>query len=418
RGGLTHLRFEGTALRARSFGPADGLARSSVYAVHEARDGSVWAGTLNGGLCRLRDGRIETYTTADGLPSNSVNTLVDTRDGTLWVGTPAGLVALTLGAWTTRRVRDGLPSDSVFALLEDSQGLLWIGTAEGLAFLRSGRVEVPRHPPAPLREPVVGLAESEGGWMWIATSRRLMRVRRASLLGATLGEADLVTYGRADGLIGREGVRRHRSVATDALGRVWFATNRGLSVVNPRRALAPQAPPIVHVRALLADDRALEMGARVRVPPLPQRVRIAYEGVRLQSPGRVRFRYCLEGFDPRWSEPVTTQEAAYANLGPGDYRFRVQAAGAEGTWSGTEAAVAFTIAPALWQTSGFRLAALLALALAGWLVYRWRLGQATRRLNAAFDERLAERTRIAQELHDTLLQGFISASMQLHVAAE
>jgi signal transduction histidine kinase len=40
----------------------------------------------------------------------------------------------------------------------------------------------------------------------------------------------------------------------------------------------------------------------------------------------------------------------------------------------------------------------------------------TQQLNMRFEERLAERTRIAQELHDTLLQGFLSASMQLHVA--
>jgi len=48
----------------------------------------------------------------------------------------------------------------------------------------------------------------------------------------------------------------------------------------------------------------------------------------------------------------------------------------------------------------------------------FRLRELSRQLNNRFEERLAERTRIAQELHDTLLQGFISASMQLHVAAD
>ena len=416
RGGLTHLRFEGATPRSRSYGAAEGLPRSGVYAVHEGRDGSVWAGTLNGGLSRLREGRIETFTTANGLPSNSVNTLVDSQDGTLWVGTPAGLAAWSLGAWTTRGVRDGLPSDNVNALLVDSQGVLWIGTSEGLAVLRSGRVEAPRGVPGPLSEPVVGIAESEGGWLWIATARRLMRVRRAGLLDATLGAGDVVSYGRADGLVGLEGVRRHRSVVADHRGRVWFSTNRGLSVVQPRRALDAQAPPLVHVRALLADERPLELASAVRVPPNPQRVRIAYTGVSLQAPGRVRFRHRLDGFDARWSEPVSTEEAVYANLGPGPYRFRVQAAGADGLWTGPEATIDLTIAPALWQTAWFRLAGVIVLILAARLVYTWRLNQATRRLNAAFEERLAERTRIAQELHDTLLQGFVSASMQLHVA--
>ena len=51
-----------------------------------------------------------------------------------------------------------------------------------------------------------------------------------------------------------------------------------------------------------------------------------------------------------------------------------------------------------------------------WAVYRIRLMQVERRLNLRFEERLGERTRIAQDLHDTLLQGFLSASMHLHVA--
>ena len=418
RGGLTHLRRERDTVQVRHYDVAAGLPRSSVYAVHEARDGSLWAGTLNGGLARLRDGRIDTFTTANGLPSNSINAIADSRDGSLWVGTPLGLASWSQGAWTTRRMHDGLPSDNVSALMEDARGVLWIGTAEGLAFLRAGRVEAPRDGPAPLREPIVGLAESEGDWLWIATARRVMRVRRAALLDATPAAADLVTYGRDDGLIGLEGVRRHRSVVADRRGRVWISTNRGLSVVHPRRALAAKAPPLVHVRALLADDRLIGLGAPIRVPPTPQRLRIAYTGVSLQAPQRLRFRHRLDGLDADWSEPISTVEAVYAHLGPGAYRFRVQAAGADGLWTGPEAGVDFAIAPALWQTSAFRAAAVLALVLLGWLVYTWRLGQATRRLKAAFEERLAERTRIAQELHDTLLQGFISASMQLHVAAE
>jgi ligand-binding sensor domain-containing protein/signal transduction histidine kinase len=418
RGGLTRLRLGSTTLRARSYTEKDGLAQASVYAVHEGRDGSVWAGTLNRGLSRLRDGRIDTFTTASGLPSNSVSTLVDTHDGTLWVGTPAGLAAWSSGAWTTRRVADGLPSDNVTALAEDSEGVLWIGTSGGLAFLRSGRVESPKAAPAPLREAVLGLAEGESGWLWIATARRVMRVRREPLLGATFGDADVVTYGRGDGLLGLEGVRGHRSVVADSHGRIWFSTNRGLSVVHPRRAMAAEAPPLVHVRSLVADDRPIGLGASLRVPPGPQRVRFAYTGVSLRAPERVRFRYRLDGFDARWSEPVTTREAVYANLGPGPYRFRVVASGTDGLWNGPEAAVELTIEPAVWQTTGFRLAAVLSVALCAWLLYAWRLGRATRRLNTAFEERMAERTRIARGLHDTLLQGFVSASMQLHVAVE
>ena len=177
----------------------------------------------------------------------------------------------------------------------------------------------------------------------------------------------------------------------------------------------------MHVRALLADDRPSSSATASRVPPRPRRVSFA---LHRRQPLRARSASASATASTasiaRWSEPVSTREAVYANLGPGPYRFRVQARrAATGCGTARRRRSRSTIAPALWQTRWFRLAARAgALALVGWLVYAWRLRQATRRLNVRFEERLAERTRIAQELHDTLLQGFLSASMQLHVAVE
>jgi hypothetical protein len=74
--------------------------------------------------------------------------------------------------------------------------------------------------------------------------------------------------------------------------------------------------------------------------------------------------------------------------------------------------------PLFWQTWWFGVSVVAVLLLAGLALYRFRLHQLARRLNLRFEERLAERTRIAQELHDTLLQGFLSASMQVHVMAD
>jgi signal transduction histidine kinase len=74
--------------------------------------------------------------------------------------------------------------------------------------------------------------------------------------------------------------------------------------------------------------------------------------------------------------------------------------------------------PHFWQTWWFRLSLVLAGLFAILTYYRWRLHQLSKQLHLRFEERLAERTRIAQDLHDTLLQGFLSASMQLHVAAD
>src|SRR5262249_13995234 len=132
----------------------------------------------------------------------------------------------------------------------------------------------------------------------------------------------------------------------------------------------------------------------------------------------VRFRYFLEGYDHGWSEPAATREAVYTNLPPRPYRLRVIAGNPEGGWNSRESTLAFEIDPLIWQTWWFRVGCVLIAAAGISDVYRFRISRLTRQLNLRSEERLAERTRIAQELHDTLLQGFLSSSMQVHVAAD
>src|SRR5260370_19067916 len=138
----------------------------------------------------------------------------------------------------------------------------------------------------------------------------------------------------------------------------------------------------------------------------------------MSVPARVRFKLRLDGFDQGWSEPTETREAVYTNLDSGSYRFRVIASNSDGVWNSTESWLEFKIEPVFWQTWWFRLSTLLALAIVALVFVRLRFLKLTRQLNVRFEERLAERTRIAQELHHTLLQGFLSASLQRHVAHE
>src|SRR5262249_54785388 len=320
--------------------------------------------------------------------------------------------------WRTYTGRDGLPPGNVNCLLEDSTGALWIGASEGLAFRNSGQIKLPREVPESLYEPVFGIAEDKSGWLWIATSSHVMRVNRNKLLRGSLSDGDVREYGVADGLQSAEGVKRSRSVAADQLGRIWFSMNRGISVVDPARLSGSSAPAIAHIQTISADGSPVDLQGAVRIPAAPRRVTFNYAGVSLSAPERVRFRYRLDGVDRDWSEPAPTREAIYSNLGPGLYHFRVIASNSVGLWNCAEATLRFDIEPLFWQTRWFRFAGALAFVGAILGVYHLRLRQLARQMNLRFEERLAERTRIAQELHDTLLQGFLSASMQLHVAAD
>jgi signal transduction histidine kinase len=378
----------------------------------------VWAGTLSGGASHFQDGKFTNYSTANGLASNSVSSILEGVDGTIWFATPTGVSTLSKGRWRTYTTKDGLPSDSVNCLLEDSSGRVWAGTSAGLAFRDSDGFKVPKGTPAALGEQILGLAEDKFGWLWIATSGHVMRVKRNKLQLGSLSDTDVREYGLADGLRGIEGVKRHQSVVEDSLGRIWFSMNRGISVVDPARLSNSSVPAIPHIEAISADGRASSLRGPVHIAAEPKRIVFGLTGLSLSVPERVQFRYMLDGFDQGWSEPTKSHEAAYTNLGPGLYRFRMIASNPDGVWNMVETSIRFDIAPLFWQTWWFRLGGVLVLGLTGLALYRFRLHQLTHQLNLRFEERLSERTRIAQELHDTLLQGFLSASMQLHVAAD
>jgi signal transduction histidine kinase/ligand-binding sensor domain-containing protein len=414
RGGLTRFRSVGGTWAAVTYTEANGLAQNSIYAVHEARDGAIWAGTLSAGASAFRDGRFVTVTTADGLASNTVTAIADGPDGSVWFGTPNGVSVLASGTWRTVSAADGLPSNDIACLEIDREGVAWVGTGSGLAIIDGGQVRAPKGSHLP-QEAIVGIVVGEDS-VWIASTTRVLRVSRDRLRAGDVSDAAVREYGVADGLLSTEGVRRQRSAVADARGRIWLSLGRGLSMTDPSRRPAT-APALAHVESVIADGRPVALDDAVRVPAGRQRLIFSYTGLSLSVPERIRFRYRLDGFDRDWSEPVAAREAAYTNLGPGPYRFRVVAANSEGEWNPAEAAVEFRIAPRVWQTTWFRLGAVVAIVLGSAGLYRLRLHQVARQLSVRFEERLAERTRVAQDLHDTLLQGFVSASMQLHVAA-
>jgi len=415
RGGLTHLQWRNGTITTRTFTKADGLAQNSVYTVLESRDGSVWAGTLSGGVSRFRDGRFTTYTAASGLASNTVSSILEARDGVIWFATSNGLSSLSNDQWKTYSTRDGLPSANVNCLFEDSAGVLWTGTSSGLAFLVSGKIQVPSLPGV-LREPIFGIAEDKVGRFWIITASHILQVPRDKLLAGKAGTGDTREFGPGDGLPSSEGVNRSRSVISDSERRIWISVKGGLSVVDPSHLASAWPPAIPHVESVMADGTTVTPIDSIRVPAAHKRIKFAYTALSLAVPERIRFRYFLEGFDRQWSEPSAAREAVYTNLGPGTYHFRLLASNSYGEWNGSETAVGFEVEPAFWQTWWFSSTLAVLLASIVFVFYRLHLHRLTQQLNLRFEERLAERTRIAQELHDTLLQGFLSASMQLHVA--
>jgi signal transduction histidine kinase len=161
----------------------------------------------------------------------------------------------------------------------------------------------------------------------------------------------------------------------------------------------------------MSDDDPVPLEPGVRVPPGREKFEFHYTAPSFVSPEKVRFRYTLEGFDQSWTAAHDRRTAYYTNLPPGRYRFRVAAANDDGVWNEEGASFEFQLAPRFHQTRAFQALALAALLLAGWSVHRLRLS----RMEARFATVMAERNRMARELHDSLAQGL--AGIALHASA-
>jgi ligand-binding sensor domain-containing protein/signal transduction histidine kinase len=406
--------------RITVFTSADGLADDFVRSLYAASDGSMWIGTRRG-LSHLQNGRFTTYSSMDGLGSDLVGAITEDRDHSLWIGTLGGLTRLKQGKFTTFTTRDGLASNVITALYADRQGALWIGTNQGgLNRLRDGKIS--RYPPEAthLPESVYAILEDAIDNLWLASRTGIYRVAKEDLNAYADGKSASIAptvYGTADGMrIGEASSGGHPAAWKLSDGTMWFATLKGIAAVDPEHLTKNMVPPPVAIDEVLIDDQPVATGGRLSLAPLTvapgrSRFEFRYAGLSFIAPQKVRFRYKLAGFDRDWIDAGSRRTAYYTNLPPGRYSFRVLACNNDGVWNETGAVVEFRLRPHFYQTYWFYFALLLALGLVILQIYRWRL----RQVELRFDAVLAERGRIAREIHDTLAQGLVGISVQLEL---
>jgi ligand-binding sensor domain-containing protein len=425
----------------------DGLSSDWITALDSSHGGALWIGT-NAGLNRLEQGRL---TTVSGLPSNSIRSLYTGKNGDLWVGTGAGLAVFRDGHIAmTRQLSspvlsfaesaagtvyaaignaglmafkadslDLLPAGEIAlrdadVLYTDESGLLWTGTVGGgLALLRAGKITRFTARDGLYDDDIYGVIADKQGALWLASGKGIFCVQRAELLAFAAGLRQRITstpYSPLDGLQTVE-CRSGISPAARRLndGRLSFSTIRGLLVVDPTHLGLRLGPPPVEIESLTVDGRNEDPGRVHDLSPGNRNLEFQYAGLSFRSPTRLSFRYKLENFDHGWIDAQSRREAFYTNVPPGNYRFRVTSCNIDGSCNETGAAVAFTIPAHFYQRVWFLPAGLILLALAGRMAYRMRIQQ----LRRDFRLVLGERTRIARELHDTLIQGFSGVTMQM-----
>ena len=326
-------------------------------------EGGIWLGLMNGDLARYRHGKTEIFPFKHGEDSR-VNQLIVNSDGSVLGATPLGVIGWKAEKQQTLTVRNGLPCDSVYALIADSQGDLWLYTQCGLVDISGSELQ-----------------------RWWGQPDITVQVK-------TFDVFDGVQPGRA----------AFGAAARSPDGQLWFANGVVLQMIDPVHLTSNALTPPVHVEEIVADRKSYLPREDLRLPALTRDLEIDYTALSFVVPQKVRFRYKLEGRDATWQESGTRRQAFYSDLRPGRYRFRVIACNNDGVWNEAGAILDFRVAAAWYQTNWFRsLCAVFGVFLMV-VLYQLRVRQIASSIGIRFDERLAERTRMARDLHDTFLQ--------------
>jgi signal transduction histidine kinase/ligand-binding sensor domain-containing protein len=398
----------------QTFTFADGLSNDLVRSVFVDRSGVLWVGTRDG-LNSFRNDQFTTYTTQEGLANNFIGAIYEDSKGNLWVGTLGGLSRIKDGKVRTFTTKDGLSSNTVISLYEDAAGDLWIGTnGGGLNRLREDRFVSFTTLGADV---IYRILEDKQQNLWCSSNKGIFRINKTELElmanGSNAGVAP-VFYGPADGTLTREcSGGGHPAGWKTSDGRMWFATIKGLAVIDPENIPLNTSPPPLAIEQLFVDNQSLPLGERVSLSPGTSRLDFYYTALSFIAPENVRFKYKLEGFDDKWIDAGARRVASYTNLRPGNYRFRVIAANNDGVWNESGAAVEFYLQPRFYQTYWFYLLCLLLLGLIAWQLYRLRVRQMALQFRAV----LSERNRIAREIHDNLAQDILGISVQLELVS-
>ena len=443
-GGLS--RFDGQ--RFQTYNEKNGLRNSCVWSLAEDAKGDLWIGTFGGGVFHFHNGEFTQYSKAQGLASDIVSCVITARDGSVWVATPAGVARIRDGQIRNYTTADGL-SYGIRTVYQDRAGDIWVGTLHGIdrfagdrfvnvssfprtfvipvgedhagnfyftypgGFAPGGILRIENNRPVLLAEEgkPSGLAETDRGELWFG-GISILRIPAGGLDHPHQGDDPLnyEVFGRADGLtspIASEG-RPNMALAGD--GRLWIATAEGLLRLDLLRLPKSDLRPAIYLKQITVDRNLQLPSSQLILPAGTHHIELNFDAIEISSPEKIRLQYRLDQVDSEWLDSDPPGHATYSTLTPGTHAFHVRACNRSGIWDRVGTVYYITQQPYFYQTRWFRAATIAfgLLVIAG--LYQLRMRQLARTLTARFDERLAERTRIARELHDTLLQTF-SASL-------
>jgi signal transduction histidine kinase/ligand-binding sensor domain-containing protein len=382
----------------------------AVQSIVEDRGGALWVSFIPYGLAKWEGGQWTRNGGLTGLPDAWVVILNSGPDGRLWAGYIDGGAAVIDGTSVRRyTAKDGLNVGPVAAILSGRSNC-WLAGPNGLVRFDGRRFHMLSEANNRTFSGITGIAEARNGDLWLNAWDGVKRVAAAELREAEKNPAYAVhsdLYDLTDGLPSApQRIRPFPTAVSSPDGRIWFGLRAGVVSVDPEDpSLSSPVPPVSIVRAI-ADGKTFNAATNAKLAARTKNLEIDYTAVSLNRASRVRFRYKLEDLDAGWRDAGSRRQAFYNNLPPGKYRFVVSASNGDNLWNEAGSSMNMEVAPAFNQTTWFRVSCAAAFFALLWALYRYRLHQIKHEFDARLEERVGERTRIARDFHDTLLQSF------------
>jgi signal transduction histidine kinase/ligand-binding sensor domain-containing protein len=379
-----------------------------VSAITKDRSGNLWVAFGGSGEFCLKDGVWRFVEVLSKHPDWAANFAFTDFADRIWLSYGTVVAAFDHGKIRSFTSEDGLsvgPSNFITGAGEE----IWIAGESGVAFLRGDRFHTLQSTDGAGFRSIAGLVAQPGGGLWLSADLGIVHIPESEIQLAFEHPEHKVSYELFDLVSDLPEPLQHTSVYAsgsiqDGDGMLWFATRSGAARLDPAHIYRNPLPPQVAIRSVIADERSFSAFSILKFPALTRNIEIDYTALSLSIPERVRFRYKLEGRDSEWHDAGTRRQTFYTDLGPGKYIFHVMASNNDGVWNEEGATLRFSVAPAWFQTKWFQMFCIAIGLFAVWLLHRWRLRRVATVMSERFDERLAERTRIARDLHDTFLQ--------------
>ena len=390
-----------------------------------APNGTVWIAT-DSGIAKWTTGSITSFQNAPGAPHMSVLAMALAPQNDLWVGTSRGIDLLHDGQFLRNPLTEALGRRRIWSMYARPNGYLWIGTEAGLYVWTGDRlIQVPLPPSDSSISAVISIITDARDRILIARPSQVIRLNSQALEAAVAATAATAT-GVASlspvdapetfSIAAETGAELYgglpATAAADADGGAWYATHLGfLHIEPPQISRTDPAPPIV-IDRVAVDGIPVSTLKEITLQPSARNLEIQATPILLSSQNGLRLRRRLLGFEDKWTEFSPGATSIYSKLPPGTYTFRVEA-----LWpiSGNRSSSDIMIVQeaSFWRKPWFLTLFVVLLGGLIWLFHRYQIHEMSLRFQAVMEER----TRVAREIHDTILQGCIGVSSVLEGAA-